>query len=68
MKRNVKYNNGLTYPCCSSDVVVETSLSDSEIKNGLYMDGDSFFCEGCCEISDAMVVVDDHEAYLSGEY
>jgi len=32
------------------------------------MDGDKFYCDGDCGISDPRVVVDDQEAYLSGEY
>lgn len=66
--KKVRYKNGLTCPCCSSEVIVETSLSDIEVQKGLYLDGDKFFCEGNCGITDAQVVVDDHEAYLSGEY
>ncbi len=71
-KRWVMYesSNRLDCPSCGDELEVYTNLSDKEIKEGFYLDGDSVRCvDQRCDLKDGQVTCDNEtEPYINGDW
>ena len=68
-KRKVIYSHpdALTCPVCDGQIEVETRLSQEEIDDNYYTDGDAIYCmEEDCKLIDGQIV-NFGDAYASGE-
>lgn len=65
-RRWIQYDNcddrRLTCPCCSGDLIVLTDLTNREINDCLYQDGDKVKCtEESCDLENGYVSCDGEE-------
>ncbi len=62
--------NSLECPCCGDELQILTTLPDSEIEKGMYLDGDSAVCLARnCDLKNGQISCDgESDPYINGDW